>query len=166
MRLLKMNLAPGLICLFLSLPTVAMARTWALGLVVGDPTGLSANYSFTEVETLHTTLDYEFSADDRLEIASHYTWRKKNPKLDKMQLGWFYGAGARLVIRDRDHHQSDHKHDFNDGHADFGPSGTVGLYHQFKQAPLEIFLKGNLTVNIIEDTDVDGDVMLGLHYNI
>jgi hypothetical protein len=153
----------------LVLPGFASAKTWGLGAVIGAPTGFSANYFLSESRTVHTTLAYDLSGDDNLQLASHYQWRKNNINLETLRFGWFYGVGARFALRDNDHHDHKHHnyydHDDHDGDIELGPSGTIGLFHEFTSAPLEIFLKGNLTVNIIEDTDVDIDGMLGLHYN-
>lgn len=163
----KFNLVPWVMFSFLAAPEFAFAKTWGLGAVIGAPTGLSANYFLSESRTVHTTLAYDFSGDDDLQIASHYQWRMNNLNFEKIKLGWFYGVGARLAFKD-DHHHHNHGHDHDedhDGHIDLGPSGTIGIFHEFTEVPLEVFLKGNLTVNIIEDTDVDADVMLGLHYN-
>lgn len=143
-------------------PKLGLSKTLGVGAVIGSPTGLSLNYFLRPNITLHTTLAYDFGGDDDLQLASHYTWRRNTLSIEKVRFGWFYGLGARLAFHDHDHH---HHHDHEDGHTDLGPSGTLGLFHEFKEVPLEIFLKGNLTANIIEHTGLDGDLMLGLHYN-
>lgn len=163
---LKFNIVPWVLFSFMFAPEFALAKTWGLGAVIGAPTGLSANYFLSQSRTIHTTLAYDFSGDDDLQLASHYTWRMNNLSFEKVKFGWFYGLGARLAFKEHDHHHHHHDHDDDeDGHIDLGPSGTIGLFHEFKEVPLEVFLKGNLTVNIIEDTGVDGDLMVGLHYN-
>lgn len=165
MKMPKINLTQWILVSSLTLPGLAFAKTWGLGAVIGAPTGLSANYFLSEARTIHTTLAYDFSGDDDLQLASHYTWRMNNLQFEKIKLGWFYGAGARLAFKDHDHdHNHNHDHD-DDEKLELGPSGTIGLFHEFEKVPLEVFLKGNLTINVIEDTDVDADVMLGLHYN-
>ncbi len=163
----KSSVAQLLVVTTLVLPGLAFAKTWGLGAVIGAPTGLSANYFLSESRTIHTTLAYDFSGDDDLQIASHYTWRMNNLNFEQVKLGWFYGVGARLAFKDHDdHNHSHHNHDHDDDEKmEFGPSGTIGLFHEFEKVPLEVFLKGNLTLNVIEDTDVDADVMIGLHYN-
>jgi len=164
MKISKLNVIPWMIISSLTIPGLAFAKTWGLGAVIGAPTGLSANYFLSESRTIHTTLAYDFGGDDDLQLASHYTWRKNNLNIKDFHFGWFYGAGARLAFVDHNHHKNNH-HDDHDGQIDLGPSGTLGIFHEFAEVPLEVFLKGNLTVNIIQDTDVDADVMLGLHYN-
>lgn len=163
MKLMPSKIATCALLATLAFSQISYAKTWGLGAVIGSPTGLSANYFMSEARTIHTTLAYDFGGHDRLQIASHYQWRMNNLQFEQVKLGWFYGAGARLAFKDDDHHDK-HDHD-EDGDVDFGPSGTIGLFHEFEKVPLEVFLKGNLTLNLITDTDVDADVMLGLHYN-
>lgn len=165
MKLMNPKLAQCMLITALAVPSGVFAKTWGLGAVIGAPTGLSANYFLSEVRTVHTTLAYDFDGEDDLQIASHYQWRMNNLNFEKFKMGWFYGIGARLAFKDKDH-DDHHKHDHDDDEdIELGPSGTIGLFHEFQEVPLEAFLKGNLTVNVIEDTDVDADVMLGLHYN-
>lgn len=162
----KFSIGSMLLLSSLMNPEFAFAKTWGLGAVVGAPTGLSANYFLSESKTVHTTLAYDFGGDEDLQLASHYTWRLNNLNFEKFHLGWFYGLGARLALRNHnDHNHYNHDHDDEHGDVGLGPSGTIGLFHEFTEVPLEAFLKANLTVNIIPDTDVDGDLMLGLHYN-
>jgi hypothetical protein len=161
---MKFNSILFILAVSILYPLSGFTKTWGLGAVIGAPTGLSVNYFLQENKTVHTTLAYDLSGDDDFQLASHYTWRKNNLNLNKLKLGWFYGAGARIAFKDHgDHHHSHNKH--NDDTFELGPSGTIGLFHEFTDAPLEVFLKGNLTINIIQETSADTDVMLGLHYN-
>ena len=126
-----------------TLNSAAFAKTWGAGAVFGAPTGISASYYLKEDRVVHSTLAYNLDGKSNLEIASHYEWRK-----NFRNLNWFYGAGAKAT--------------FNDFKA--GPSGSLGAFHDFKEAPVEIFLKSALTLNIISKTDSDLDLMLGIHY--
>lgn len=152
-----------LCCIFLFSATSAIAQNggkkWGLGAVIGDPTGLSVNYFFTDVTTLHTTIAWDADDTEELELASHYNWRKDKIAETKIPLGWFMGVGAKVLFYDRRHIDTD------DDDFEFGPSGTLGLFYTFANVALEPFVKGNLTMNVIEDTDVNGDLMVGLHYN-
>lgn len=165
MKNLKFHSIAFLMFTFFLFSDYAMAKTFGLGAVIGAPTGLSANYFFRPNQSIHTTLAYDLSGEDDLQFASHYTWRRNTLRIENVNFGWFYGFGAKLAVDKHDHHHHKHDHDHDDGHVHLGPGGTLGLFHEFKSVPLEVFLKGNLTVNILEHTGVDGDLMLGLHYN-
>ena len=150
--------------LALTISGLAFAKSWGLGAVLGDPTGLSANYFLSEQRTLHSVLAYDIDGDDDFYLATHYNWRRPNDiTFPEFNLGWFYGAGAQLEYHDHDHHHG--KHHDHDNRLNVGPSGTLGLFHEFKEVPLEVFLKSNATLYVLDSTDLDLDLMLGLHYN-
>ena len=128
---------------FFILQSYANAKAWGVGAVFGAPTGISAHYFFKEDRVLHSTLAYNLNGRSALQIASHYEWRKTYNNLN-----WFYGAGGKAR--------------FDDFTA--GPSGSVGIFHDFKEAPVELFLKAALTLNIIRETSGDADLMFGIHY--
>lgn len=136
------------------------AKTVGVGVVMGAPTGLSANLFMNESQSVHTTLAWDLDDDDEDEmiLASHYTWRRSDFALK--ELGWLYGFGGRLQTLDDNHRDNKDRDDF-----ELGPSGTLGLFYDFGQVPVEVFLKGNMTVNLIQDTETDVDAMLGVHYN-
>lgn len=123
--------------------SAAFAKTWGVGAVLGAPTGLSANYFFKDEHVLHSTLAYKLDGKSEMQISSHYVWRKHYQSLN-----WFYGAGGKIL--------------FNDFRA--GPSASLGAYHDFKEAPVEVFIKSALTLNIISETNSDFDLMAGIHY--
>jgi hypothetical protein len=134
------------------------AATVGVGAVIGSPTGFSVNL-FTQAEqSVHTIAAWD-TGDDEEEflLASHYTWRRHD--FSNKNAGWFYGVGGRLQLLD----ENDHAHNPDQDEFEIGPSATVGLLYTFN--PIEVFVKGNGTVNIIEDTDFEGDLMLGAHYN-
>ncbi len=136
------------------------AKTAGVGVVLGAPTGLSANLFMSESKSIHTTLAWDLDDDDEdeLQIASHYTWWRNDFALK--EIGWFYGFGGRFQSLDDNHRENTDRDDF-----ELGPSATAGLNYEFSGMPLEAFVKGNLTFNIIQDTETDVDAMLGIHYN-
>ncbi|HAZ11489.1 MAG: hypothetical protein A2X86_10925 [Bdellovibrionales bacterium GWA2_49_15] len=135
----------------------AANKQLGLGAVIGAPTGLSLNYLFAEAKSIHSVLAFDFDGRDEISFASHLTWWQKKTESRISPLNWFYGLGGKVVILD----QGDHK--ARDEDFELGPSATVGVSYDFEKAPLEIFLKTNLTLNIIERTDAEMDLMIGLH---
>jgi len=136
----------------------AYAVTMGVGGVVGRPTGFSLNLFTTENQSIHTIGGWHLNDDDvDFSLMSHYTWRRQD--FSDKGAGWFYGLGAKLDLLDEtDLAENPDGDDFN-----VGPSATLGLLYDFN--PIEVFLKGNGTLNVIEDTEFDGDFMLGAHYN-
>lgn len=139
----------------LLLPVFAQAEPkLGLGAVLGSPTGLSANVFFSRTRTLHSVFSY--NDDDEIYFATHYTVRRPGElKFPDFSLGWFYGGGAQIETEKHRHHRDTY----------VGPSGTLGLFHEFKTVPIEVFLKSNLAIYVVESTDARFDAMLGVHYN-
>ncbi len=137
----------------------AAKKQWGVGAVVGAPTGLSVNYFLDETRSIQSVAAFDFDGRDEINLASHLTWWKRDVDTPIKPLFWFYGFGGEMVVIDQSHKKS------HDKHFELGPSGTVGLFYPFKTVPTDVFLKSNLTLNIIETTNADLDLMLGLHYN-
>ncbi|MBI2522000.1 MAG: hypothetical protein HYV97_16405 [Bdellovibrio sp.] len=138
---------------------LAAVPQWGLGAVIGDPTGLSLNYFMHETRSLHSVLAFDFSDGDEVNFASHYIWWKRFADMPLKPFRWFYGFGGEIAIFDQSYKK------FHDKDIELGPSATLGLSYAFESAPLEAFLKSNLTLDIVQETDVDMDLMLGLHFN-
>lgn len=141
------------------LSNVGQAATVGVGAVLGSPTGFSLNLFTQANQSVQTVAAWDLGDDDDEEflLFSHYTWRRHD--FSDKAAAWFYGVGGRIQFLD----DNDHKH--NPDHDDFrlGPSATVGMLYAFN--PVEVFVKANGTVNIVEETDFDGDLMIGAHYN-
>jgi len=133
------------------------AATVGVGAVIGSPTGFSLNLFTQANQSIQTVAAWDLDDDDEFILFSHYTWRKHD--FSNKNAGWFYGIGGRLELQD----ENDHKNNSEDDDFEIGPSGTIGLLYDFK--PIEVFVKGNGTINIIEETDFVADLMLGIHYN-
>jgi hypothetical protein len=142
---MKKNICYLFTFLVLLIPNLTFAKNWNIGAVFGSPTGLSATYFYKADRVLHSTLAYSLGNKNDLQFSSHYEWRKKNQNLN-----WFYGVGGKVQLTD-----------FN-----AGPSASLGIFHDFKETPVEIFLKTALTLNIISKTSSDLNLMLGIHYQI
>jgi hypothetical protein len=133
-------------------------QTIGIGGVVGSPTGFSLNLFTAADQSIHTVAGWDLDDDEEeFTLSSHYTWRR-NDFGDK-GAGWFYGLGGRIQFLD----ETDVLGNPDGDEFEIGPSATLGLLYNFN--PIEVFVKGNGTVNIVEDTNLEGDLMLGAHYN-
>lgn len=134
------------------------AQTMGIGGVVGRPTGASLNLFTAKDQSIHTVGGWHLNDDDvTFSLSSHYTWRRQD--FGDKGAGWFYGLGAKLDFLDQDDKvENPESDDFM-----FGPSATLGILYDF--SPIEVFLKTNGTVMVVEDTEFDADVMIGAHYN-
>lgn len=140
-------------------PAESSDHTIGVGAVIGAPTGFSLNLFTSADQSIHNVAGWFLSNDEReFILTSHYTWRRWDFESNK-QAAWFYGLGGSILLLDKTD-----KADNPDGDEyELGPSGTLGLLYDLK--PMELFLKTNVTVNFVQNTEVRADLMVGLHYN-
>lgn len=136
--------------------TVVFAKNFGLGVVLGNPTGISANYMLGGNKSIDGALAFDLNGDDHFHIHSTYLFRHpKSLELDSVKMGWFWGVGAKFRTHDDRHGDNDYR---------LGPRGSIGINYIFPKAPVEIFGEIALIMNVIPKTDTDVDAGIGLRY--
>jgi hypothetical protein len=127
-------------------PVALKAEGLGLGIILGEPTGLSgkmwmggntavdaaAAWSFGDNGALHLHADYLFHKNDLMEFASLY-----------------YGLGAKVKLMDD---------------VQVGIRVPVGLVHELESAPIDIFLEIVPGLNLIPETNFGINGGLGIRY--
>lgn len=135
---------------------------FGVGVIVGDPTGLSlktatgessafdaaAAWSLGEGEDLHLHVDY---------LRHHFGVVELDPGDGSLPL--YYGIGGRLVLRDEG---GDGPPDEDDaGDPGLGARVPLGAAYLFEEAPVELFGEVVPVLELAPDTDLDMDAALG-----
>ncbi|MCB1197703.1 MAG: hypothetical protein KDK51_04960, partial [Deltaproteobacteria bacterium] len=126
---------------------------FGLGIILGEPTGLSGNIMLDQRSSVDMALAYDLTGDQNLHMHADYLIR--NPKsiaVESLRLGWYGGLGAQFRT-----------HEDNGGNDDFriGPRAVIGLNHEFTQAPIEVFTEFALIMHVIPATDLDVNFGIG-----
>jgi hypothetical protein len=145
----------------LTLPLAASMDGLGVGVIAGDPTGLTlkgwlgassaldlaAAWSLDEDESFHLHADY---------LMHHFGTVELDPGDGRLPL--YYGLGGRLVVLDREGNGPG-----EDGDDDFllGVRIPLGAAYLFEEAPVEIFLEVVPVVDLVPETDMDMDAALG-----
>lgn len=138
-----------------SVTAFAQNHNFGLGIILGEPTGVSSNYKLSSNNSIDAALAVDLDDDD-LQFHSTYLFNYPNSlDLDGTLLGWYWGLGARVRIEDDGEDDSD---------LNLGPRASVGSNYQFPTAPVEIFAEAALIVNLINDIDADLDAGVGVRY--
>jgi hypothetical protein len=144
------------IALFVAILVVlGTATAWTegdfgLGIVLGQPTGISAKYwlsvrssidgaaawSFVHKGSLYLHVDYQYYVFDLASVQSG-------------RLGFFLGLGGRLLFAD----------DFN-----LGLRVPLGLIYLFSDLPLDVFLEVVPIMELLPATAASGGAAIGLRY--
>ncbi len=160
-----MNKSFGKILLIILLISVivieAQSRKFGLGVIIGDPTGISAKLWTSSNNAFALGLgwsidEYRFKGKDygnstRLHIHMDYLWHSFNAINANGQFPLFYGIGGRI----------------NTGpqySGTLGVRGVVGIKWLPKDVPLDIFVEVAPTLYLISSTGVGIDAGIGARY--
>ncbi len=145
------------IAFLLAAPTShAAAKRFGLGVVIGDPTGLSGEYRLSKSRSIDGALAWNSWGHESLVIQSTYLIYKRGAlNLDATPIDFYFGLGFVLISRE-------HWHDHDE--IRFGPRVPAGLSHTFVSSPIQIFGELSLALHLIESTAVDIGFGLGIRY--
>lgn len=153
-----------LLSFFLTLSLLAPVSSFAqhdfgAGIVLGDPTGLTAKYNLSS----ENAIDAALSFGGHNNIYLHATWLWLMPsvfKIEQYPVNWYFGLGARVI----DH---DHKHDHHENHDDgtyLGVRAPLGLRMNFENPRVELFGEISVAMDVTPETDFDVDFGIGARY--
>ncbi len=129
----------------------------AVGVVLGDPTGLSGRFSLDGTHSLEGAFAY--STGSRSGVHLHATYLRDKARTFSIEnsgpIEMYYGIGARLIAIDSGKH---------DGKVALGPRVPLGLLYNINNPNLEIFGELSLALDIVPETDVDLDAGIGVRY--
>lgn len=126
----------------------------ALGVVIGDPTGLSGRMGLDGQHSFEGALASSSGTYDGLHIHGTYLWdHARSFATHQGPIDLYYGLGLRLISI---------RHGKYDGDTAIGPRAPLGLIYNFHNPNLELFGELALALDITPKTDVDLDIGIGL----
>jgi len=128
-----------------------------VGIILGEPSGLSAKYWFNPAHAVDLHLSFDFS-DDAFAVVSNYLLHFNVFQLDSqsIDLPVYVGGGGKFSWRDSQRQ--------NDDQISLGARIPAGLSLILLQAPLEFFAEVALGFKILPSTSGDIDGGLGVRY--
>lgn len=157
-------------CLLLTLlvPANAQQSGFGLGIMLGEPTGLSGKLWTGGENAIGMGLAWGGlgSPGGYLHMHADYLWHKMDLiPVSKGKLPLYFGIGARLRIWDDNGYYDNGKWEDDDGgRAELGVRLPVGLAYLFDGAPVDIFLEVVPVLDLIPDTDVSLNAAIGARY--
>jgi hypothetical protein len=146
-----MKLLTCLLALLWASTALAQSRGFGLGIIVGEPTGISGKIwtgqktgiDFAAAWSVEKTQSFNFHADYLIHDFGVF-------KVDKGKMALYYGIGGRLVDAADDTH--------------IGVRVPVGINYLFATAPLDLFLEMAPVLDLAPDTNLDFDGGLGIRF--
>jgi hypothetical protein len=126
------------------------AGSFGLGIMLGEPTGISLKYWSSKTNAWDGGIAWGFGAGGALYLHSDYLWHNFNfIPVDEGKLPLYYGLGGRVLFADKSH---------------LGVRGVVGLDYMFARAPVDIFLEIAPIFDLIPGTDFTVNGAIGIRY--
>ncbi len=137
---------------FLSLATAGLSQGEGLGvgIIVGEPTGVTAKYWLDRTNALDGALAWSFLEDGSLYLHANYIHHHFEViELSSGEMPLYYGGGLKMKFA-----------------SDFilGLHVPLGIAYHFEEAPLDVFLEIRPGLNLIPETRFDMSGGIGVRY--
>ncbi len=136
--------------------TVNIANSFGIGLVAGEPTGISWKLWTDKDKAWDGALAWSFIDNGYLRAHVDHLWHDNNAlEVEKGLLPIYYGIGGTIWAGDRTQY---------DKHFNFGARGIIGMEYIFSEAPVDIFIELAPTLNLIPETGLDLQGGIGVRF--
>jgi hypothetical protein len=137
-------------------------RDFGLGLIIGDPTGVSGKGFLSEEMAIDGAVGFELINGDRIGLHMDVLWHFPIEQWENAALDLYLGVGPTLGFHDRGRGRD--RDDDDDDHIHIGARGPFGLAVMFNPARFDVFLEVAAKLWLVEDVDFDLDAAIGGRY--
>jgi len=137
--------------LLLSSTIFSQSRGFGLGIILGEPTGVSAKYWTASNTALDFGLGYSFENNSRFHLHADYLFHTSDLFRTTENISLYYGPGARLRLVD-------------EGRSRLGFRFDVGIVWIPRNAPIDVFVEIAPLLDIIPETDFSVNGGIGVRY--
>jgi hypothetical protein len=144
-------------------PPAAHAGNFGLGVIAGEPTGVSFKLWLDGRHAVDAGIGWSISENASLHIHGDYLWHHfglLSQSQVRGRLPVYYGVGARLKMQAEDggHHGS------NDDDALFGVRFPLGIAWIAPSAPIDVFVEIAPILDLFPGTDLSFNAATGVRY--
>ncbi len=135
-------------------PSWGQGRGTGIGIMIGEPTGLSFKKFIGPRTAIDAGLAWSLAHDNNLHIHVDYLLHdfrllKREFQVTEGELPLYYGIGGRLRVN---------------GDSHFGIRFVIGTAYMFETAPIDVFLEVAPVMDLIPSTELTADVGVGFRY--
>ena len=146
----KFKFVTILFSLFIISSINAQSNGVGVGLIVGEPTGISGKYWTGSTTAFDAALAWSFVDENAFQIHADYLFHNiRLISVSEGKLPFYYGIGARLKTA-------------ND--IKLGVRVPLGLAYLFQNVPIDIFVEVVPILDVIPKTDFQINAALGARY--
>ena len=121
----------------LSLSATYAQSKFGLGIILGEPTGVSAKLWTGGTNALDFAAAWSFKGDGHLLLQADYVWHSDLERTSSGKVAFYYGIGGRIIFSDE---------------PLLGARIPIGLDYQFSSAPIDIFAEIVPILDLIPST--------------
>ena len=141
-----------LVILFFSINSYGQDKGFGIGVMIGEPTGLSAKYWLNDVNALDFGLAYSFvRKNSAVSLHADYLYHAFDIIKSNYRIPIYYGFGARLRLVSGDDNA-------------LGARGVIGVAWLSDRAPFDVFLEVVPVFNLFPSTSLNLDAAIGARY--
>ena len=142
-----------LLCLCLPLGSLAASKGFGVGVIVGEPTGVSVKNWMTTNTAFDAAAAWSFTTPESFQFHADHLWHKRN--LTSKNTPLFYGIGGRFKA-------------INSGseNARLGVRFPLGVSYLFREAPFDVFLEVAPILDLVPSTDFTVNAAFGTRFYI
>jgi len=138
----------------------AQDRGFGLGIVAGEPTGISLKNWQGRTVALDAAVAWSFAGDGFIQLHGDYLSHNFSLlKVEKGQLPFYYGIGGRLKLIN-----IDDKRDERDDKTRLGVRIPLGFAYLFEKVTLDLFVEVVPVLDLVPETEFDLNAAIGLRY--
>lgn len=149
----KLLLAAFLMIAAIPAAGAAAPGPFGLGIVLIDPTGLSANYYYEKQRSITAALGW--SSDDLRLNVDHLWYRRDIIVIDRTPIDLYYGVGGRFYSHEKRNGDNVNK---------IGVRVPVGVAYLFRKIPIQVFGELAPGLIIVDESDFILDASIGARY--
>lgn len=139
-------------CFFLSSVNYAQQEGFGIGIILGEPTGLSAKKFVSSSTAFDAAAAWSFRHEAALHLHADYLFHNYSLiAVEQGRLPLYYGIGGRIKLADD---------------PLVGVRIPVGLSYEFADAPVDIFLELVPLLDLVPETDFDFNGAIGVRFYI
>ncbi len=135
--------------IFLSIHMIAQDSGLGLGVLIGEPTGLSAKMWTSEKTAVDAGVAWSFLGTGFLHLHADMLFHSYAIDVDKGKLPLYFGVGAKLVLA---------------SNLGLGVRVPLGIAYLFESAPVDIFVELVPVLDLVPATDISFEGGIGVRY--
>ncbi|MFA7228324.1 MAG: hypothetical protein WC061_04750 [Melioribacteraceae bacterium] len=152
MRWKALSLTALVILTLSSFSGYSQDKGFGLGIILGEPTGVSGKYWLDESWAIDAGLAYSFAHPNKtFSFHADYLFHDETLIRSSLRLPVYYGIGARL-------------HAGNGGGNTFGARGVIGIVWIPENTPFDLFIELAPVFNLFPETSLHLDLAVGGRY--